>query len=341
MMRKENPPNWLRHLWWILALAGMITLILWLRPSAGFQFNWMTILLGSALVAFLVNFAIPVAEAKANLAHAISLPLGIALGPGTAGLVLLIGIVFGELIKALWQRQSADPPLGMLLQIKNGVSSFSRQVLSLSGAMAVYLLLGGRFLVDSKSLPLTLPALGLVLSFSALFLALHWLDRRAQNIRIIDRREYFILVLVALVPIPFAILSAATYAFLQEVTLVIYGVIVATVSPIVRNLTVAERDLKRRVQELSTLSRVSQAMPTSLDLEALLRTIYSQVTDLLQLNNFYIALHNPDDDLISYPLAVMNGTQQDWSSRPIANCLSDRVIRTGEPITCRVKLCGS
>ncbi|GAG03809.1 unnamed protein product, partial [marine sediment metagenome] len=105
-----------------------------------------------------------------------------------------------------------------------------------------------------------------------------------------------------------------------------------TVSPIVRNLTVAERDLKRRVQELSTISHVSQAMPTSLDLEALLRTIYSQVTDLLQLNNFYIALHNPDDDLISYPLAVMNGTQQNWSSRPIADSLSDRVIRTGEPI---------
>lgn len=331
-MRKEPPPNWSRHLWWILALAGMITLILWLRPSVGFQFNWMTILLGSALVAFLVNFAIPVAEAKASLAHAISLPLGIALGPGTAGLALLIGMVFGELIHVLWQRRVADPPLGILLQIKNGASSFSRQVLSLSGAMAVYLLLGGRFLIDSKSLPLTLPALGLVLSFSALFLALHWLDRRIQNVSIIDRREYFILVLVALVPIPFAILGAATYAFLQEVTFVIYGVIVATVSPIVRNLTVAERDLKRRVQELSTISRVSQAMPTSLDLEALLRTIYSQVTDLLQLNNFFIALHNPDDDLISYPLAVMNGIQQDWSSRPIADCLSDRVIRTGEPI---------
>lgn len=331
-MRKENSPNWSRHLWWILALAGMITLILWLRPSAGFQFNWMTILLGAALIAFLVNFPIPVAETKASLAHAISLPLGIALGPGTAGLALLIGMVFGELIHVLWQRRVADPPLGILLQIKTGASSFSRQVLSLSGAMAVYLLLGGRFLIDSKSLPLTLPALGLVLSFSALFLALHWLDRRALSINRIDRREHFILVLVALVPIPFAILSAATYAFLQEVTLVIYGVIIATVSPIVRNLTVAERDLKRRVQELSTISRVSQAMPTSLDLEALLRTIYSQVTDLLQLNNFYIALHNPDDDLISYPLAVINGTQQDWSSRLIADCLSDRVIRTGEPI---------
>jgi NtrC-family two-component system sensor histidine kinase KinB len=279
-----------------------------------------------------VNFPIPVGEIPTTLAHAISLPLGMALGPGSAGIVLVGGITIGEFIHALFQRRYADPPPGIWIQVKSGALIFSRQVLSISGAMAIYLLLGGRFLNELLNLPMILPTLGLLLIFSAIFLALHWLSRRISHPIKIDQRDTYILILIALVPIPFAIFSAASYVFLKTVALIIYGAMVVTVSPIVRSLTVAERNLQRRVQELSTISRVSQVMRTSLDLETLLSTIHLQVSELLVPDTFFIALHDPKEQLISYPLVMREGKELKWPSRQIGDRLSDRVIRTGEPI---------
>ena len=328
----EYPPHWSHQLWWVLTLASLITLSLWLRPSSGFQLDWTATIFGTVLIAFLVNFQIPVGRVPTTLAHAISLPLGMALGPGSAGIVLAGGITIGEFIYSIRQRRRAAHPLDTWTQVKRGALIFSRQVLSISGSMAIYLLLGGRFLNELLSLPMILPTLGLLLIFSALFLALHWLSRRISHSIQMNQRDTTILILIALVPIPFAILSAASYVFLKTVALVIYGAMVATISPIVRNLTLTERDLQRRIQELSTIGRVSQVMQTSLDLETLLSTIQSQVIELLLPDTFFIALQDPTDHLISYPLVVEGGKQLKWPSRQIEDRLSDRVIRTGEPI---------
>jgi PAS domain S-box-containing protein len=328
----EDPPLWSRQLWWVLTLASLITIVLWVRPAAGFHLDWTATSIGIVLVAFLVNFPIPVGEVPTTLAHAIGLPIGMALGPGSAGIVLVGGITIGEFIHAFFQQRHADPPPGIRIQIRNGALIFSRQVLSISGAMTIYLLLGGRFLNELLSLPMILPTLSLLLIFSAIFLALHWLSRRISHPIKMDQRDTITLILIALVPIPFAIFSAASYVFLETVALVIYGAMVVTVSPIVRSLAVAERNLQRRVQELSTISRVSQVMRTSLDLEKLLSTIHSQVTELLVPDTFFIALQEPENQLISYPLVVREGKELKWSSRQIGDRLSDRVIRSGEPI---------
>jgi PAS domain S-box-containing protein len=329
---EEYPPHWSQQLWWVLTLASLITLSLWLRPSSGFQLDWTATIFGTLLIAFLVNFQIPVGRVPTTLAHAISLPLGMALGPGSAGIVLASGITIGEFIYAMRQRRRITHPPDFWTQVKRGALIFSRQVLSISGAMAIYLLLGGRFLNELLSFPMILPTLGLLLIFSALFLALHWLSRRISHSIQMNQRDTTILILIALVPIPFAILSAASYVFLKTVALIIYGAMVATISPIVRSLTLAERDLQRRIQELSTIGRVSQVMQTSLDLETLLSTIQSQVIELLLPDTFFIALQDPTDHLISYPLVVEGGKQLKWPNRQIEDRLSDRVIRTGEPI---------
>ncbi|HEY46213.1 MAG: hypothetical protein AMJ88_10010 [Anaerolineae bacterium SM23_ 63] len=330
--KNKYPPHWSHQLWWLLTLASLITLCLWLRPSSGFQLDWTATIFGTVLIAFLVNFQIPVGRVPTTLAHAISLPLGMALGPGSAGIVLASGISIGEFIHTIRQRRRVDQPPDIWTHVKRGALIFSRQVLSISGAMAIYLLLGGRFLNELLSLPMILPTLGLLLIFSAIFLALHWLSRRISNSIQLDRRDTYILILIALVPIPFAILSAASYVFLKTAALIIYGTIVATISPIVRSLTIAERDLQRRIQELTTIGRVSQVMRTSLDLETLLLTIQLQVMELLLPDTFFIALQDPSDQLISYPLVVEHGKELEWPSRQIGDRLSDRVIRTGEPI---------
>jgi hypothetical protein len=131
---EEYPPHWSQQLWWVLTLASLITLSLWLRPSSGFQLDWTATIFGTLLIAFLVNFQIPVGRVPTTLAHAISLPLGMALGPGSAGIVLASGITIGEFIYAMRQRRRITHPPDFWTQVKRGALIFSRQVLSISGA---------------------------------------------------------------------------------------------------------------------------------------------------------------------------------------------------------------
>lgn len=324
--------RWSRHVWWILTFASLVTLGLWLRPAAGFVPQWEIILIAASFIAFLASFPIPVGEAQINLAHTLSLTIGVALGPGAAGLALLVGLSLGEVIRTLWNRRRAEFKLDKLHAIRSWALTLSRQVLSLSGGVAVYLLLGGRPLIETRSLPAPLPSLGLGLTFGLLFFALHWLDHLIFDSPRALLREIVTPLLVSLAPIPFGLLSAASYVFLGIPALLIYGSMAATVSPIVRNLVIAGRNLQRRLQELSTISHISQAMRTSLDLDALLTTIYLQVAHLLQVKNFYIAFHDSEDNLLSYPLAVKHGIRQAWPDRPFTDRLTDRVIQRASPI---------
>ncbi len=101
-------------------------------------------------------------------------------------------------------------------------------------------------------------------------------------------------------------------------------VILATVIARMRSL------LQKRIQELSTLSRVSQVLRSSLELNELLPVIQEQVMEILGVNYFYVALFDVKTDEIWYPLAVKAGQRQSWPRRRIADRLTDRVIREGQ-----------
>lgn len=332
MNAEHESSRWSKHVWWVLAFASLVTLALWLRPSAGFVPQWDAILIGAGFIIFLVNFPIPVGKAQINLSHAISLTLGIALGPGAADLSLLVGLSIGEMVRSLLKRRNAEQRFEPLRELKSWTLSLSRQLLSLSGAVAVYLLLGGRPLIETQSLPAMIPSLGLGLTFAVLFFSLHWLDHLIFASAKDLVQEILTPLLVTIAPIPFAFLAAASYTVLRLPALLVYGSLAATVSPIVRNLVLAGRKLQRRLQELSTLSQISQAMRTSLNLDALLTTIYLQVAHLLQVKDFYIAFHDQEQDQLTYPLAIKNGIRQSWPPRPLTDRLTDRVIRQAQPI---------
>ncbi len=84
------------------------------------------------------------------------------------------------------------------------------------------------------------------------------------------------------------------YTALGEPALLVFGGGMAVVAPLIRGMTLSERTLKRKVQQLSSLGQVSQVLPVSLDLEQLLSAIYAQVESLLHVDNFYVALYQPE-----------------------------------------------
>jgi len=91
-------------------------------------------------------------------------------------------------------------------------------------------------------------------------------------------------------------------------------------------------ELERRLKERAALDQLGETLISNFDLGQLLDAIHSQLTQLLQVENFYVALFEPHRQEIWYPLAVKNGERQAWTRRPLADRLTDRVILTGQPI---------
>ncbi len=90
--------------------------------------------------------------------------------------------------------------------------------------------------------------------------------------------------------------------------------------------------LERSVRDRSALDQLSHTLTSNFDLEQLLDALHRQLTQLLEVDNFYVALLAPQHEEIWYPLAIKNSLRQNWPSRSLADRLTDRVILTGKPI---------
>lgn len=90
--------------------------------------------------------------------------------------------------------------------------------------------------------------------------------------------------------------------------------------------------LERSLKDRSALDQLSHTLTTNFDLEQLLGALHRQLTQLLEVDNFYVALLAPQREEIWYPIAIKNGLRQNWPRRSLADRLTDRVIITGKPI---------
>jgi PAS domain S-box-containing protein len=91
-------------------------------------------------------------------------------------------------------------------------------------------------------------------------------------------------------------------------------------------------DQERTVKERSAFDQIGQILTSNFDIVQLLDAIHRQLTQLMGVDNFYVALLAPQRKEIWYPLAVKHGVRQDWPRRPLADRLTDRVILSGKAI---------
>jgi PAS domain S-box-containing protein len=140
------------------------------------------------------------------------------------------------------------------------------------------------------------------------------------------------LVSIEVLPVFFGFLSLLVSPLIGVGTLLIFGVVVFALGLLIFYLSAPRKNLERRLQELSALEEISRILSSDIDLEKLLNSIHIQVTNLLNVDNFYVALLDPIDQQIWYPLAVKHGLRQTWQRRPLTERLTDRVILEGKPI---------
>ncbi len=146
------------------------------------------------------------------------------------------------------------------------------------------------------------------------------------------RGDFLALVLFELLPLLLLILIVFTYPGLGNGTLIVLAAVVTLLSMTFHYLGAARVALERQVEELSALDKISQVLTTQMDIHRLLASIKDQVTHLLGVDNFYVALLDHRDGQVWYPFAVKRGQIQDWPRRPLADRLTDRVITNRKPI---------
>ena len=103
----------------------------------------------------------------------------------------------------------------------------------------------------------------------------------------------------------------------------------------VENYVVAH-DAHRRTQEYELLTEIGQAISSRLDQDEVLRTIHSELGQIFNTSNFYIAFQEGDE--IRFELEVEDDRTLPKRSRKLENAFTEYVIRTGQPLLIRSDL---
>jgi GAF domain-containing protein len=111
------------------------------------------------------------------------------------------------------------------------------------------------------------------------------------------------------------------------------------------NLRTGERDtmnprleslrdqLDTRRRQLEVLKDLGAALSSTPDLDSLAAHIYEQSGRIMNTNNFFLALHDPARNLISFPLRVESRERlPHMAPRPYANGLIEHLLRTRRPL---------
>jgi diguanylate cyclase (GGDEF)-like protein/putative nucleotidyltransferase with HDIG domain len=88
----------------------------------------------------------------------------------------------------------------------------------------------------------------------------------------------------------------------------------------------------RRSEELHVLNEIGQALSSTLEPDALLEKIYTEMQRLFARADFYIAISDEVRQSLRLELEVVDGERQSKRSRPVGNHLSEYVIRTRQPV---------
>lgn len=318
-----------------VAVAGF-GLLLWssfFSPVATFEPAFGLIIF--IFVAFQVNFPIRLPLDEIYLFHILTLGAGLLFGAPTALWGATAGVVAGYALRRIGSLQAHFWPAPNHASWLEASFVIGRHHIAL---MAGLFVTGFQAGLVGQALPITLdnaatllPALVL---FSAVYLSLTQIDFlfRERASRRATRQNFYSIVLFELIAWPFILLSVTGYSVMNIGTLLILGGIPAIIALLIFNMERAQMRLQRRVSELSMLNQVSQALQATLDLEELLNLIHLHVSKLLDVDNFYVALYDPAQESLWYPLAVKHGQRQNWAPRPMMDRLTDRVIRERKPL---------
>jgi nitrogen-specific signal transduction histidine kinase len=329
---KASSESWLKIYRSSVALAGAgLLLYTTLRFPPDLQTTDLAILLAFS-IAILLQFPLDLFTQKASLIHVLVLGCGLLVGPTMAGWATALGILAGGLVRAFLHTGK-----GAVQAKTNGFHYpfvFGLNAVPLVVSLSLFRLENSPVPQEIGNLATWESMLAASLLFSGLHAGLCLIHAGLQeNMRtILARGGWPVIAVLELLPLPFLILIVMAYPTLKiGAAFLIAGVSILLEILLYYNSSM-RREMDRRVQDLSTLNQVSRTLRSSLEMDSLLEVIHTQVTDLLDVDNFYVALLDPENEQIWYPLAVKHGQRQEWPRRALTDRLTDRVIRDQTPV---------
>ena len=289
-------------------------------------------MLGAAVcAALLLNFPIRVFPARLTLLSVVTLGSGIIFGGANAVWLIFVGGLLGFGIYICIATFHHDTKPARLERWPDFAFEVGANILALHIAVAIFEV--PAIFLESAPQPGWLLVLKPALAFATFHVLLFLGDHVIKKENRLSGVELLLLIGVDLLPLPLMIPAVDAYPFLQGKILLGIGWAIILIAALLFSISRSQVILQKRVRELSTLSRVSEILRSSLELSELLPVIQEQVREILRVDFFYVALYDAKTDEIWYPLAVKAGERQSWPRRRgMADRLTDRVIREGRTL---------
>lgn len=108
--------------------------------------------------------------------------------------------------------------------------------------------------------------------------------------------------------------------------------VLASQSAISIQNVISVAETKTRADELGVLNEMSRALATMLDPREIIESIHGYVSQLLDADNFFIALYDAQANELNYPVAMEEGKPVQIRTRPFGNGLTEHVIQRGRAV---------
>ena len=94
----------------------------------------------------------------------------------------------------------------------------------------------------------------------------------------------------------------------------------------------AEAGLRQRTAELALVNSVQQALASQLDMQGIVNVVGEKIREIFAAEAIYIALFDPQSNLISFPYYQLNDAQIVVEPRPLGEGLTSLVIQSRRPL---------
>ena len=289
------------------------------------------------LTAFALVFSAPLSRGEQSIAHVIGmvafLSLPAAVAP-TMTVALFLGALVGSIGLSLFdryphERQGRTIDLIDMIYITSGIT------LSFFAASRIYILFNG-------TLPLTtgidvMANLVPLLAYVTIYVVLYVVGvlLRLDDKGYILRESMVTLTIVLSLPVPFALIGASvartdeSFLFftitIVGITLIIFGLYV---------LNYAQQQYRRQLDEMRSISGMSQALRDNTPLSQLLQTTYEEISKLIETSNFTVVLVDTDGSL-TYPFVIREGQARAITASdgtPYDYAMMQHVLKTKQPL---------
>ncbi len=99
------------------------------------------------------------------------------------------------------------------------------------------------------------------------------------------------------------------------------------------NLQLLERE-RKRAERLAVLNEIARSVSSVVDIRLLLSKVHREVSRLMKAENFYIALYDPENEMVEFVYVVEEGRLREGGRRKVVpgRGLTEHIILTGKPL---------